>query len=248
MGGFFRQKRLVKNGGEGRGKRRRFPITYKLLMSWRVKRASSCGGFRFYPPHLPHTPTLHSFSVLLPSLRHRVRGWHFYVYPKSDTLLGFFLHARTRRFPKQMRWFVSRYHQETFKKWIKKKKKIEFCNRCSSSDQIWINGRLFEDKETYGGAHLAPLSRSVCITESRLSILRRLMQKNTSISLQPIYIIPVSSSSSFSSAADLTSASPGRSFFFPSVTNWHLATVCILPSDTSALSLSENRDVRYELL
>lgn len=92
---FFCQKRLVKNR---RGKRRRFPITYKLLMSRRAKRASSCGGFRFYPPDPtpphpqppPSTPTLHSFSILLPSLHLRVRRWHFYVYPKSDTVLGFF--------------------------------------------------------------------------------------------------------------------------------------------------------------
>lgn len=83
---FFCPKRLVKNR---RGKRRRFPITYKLLMSRRVKRASSCGGFRFHPP--PPALSLHSFSILLPCLRLRVRRWHFYVYLKSDTLLGFSL-------------------------------------------------------------------------------------------------------------------------------------------------------------
>lgn len=95
---YFCQKRLVKNR-EG-GKQRRFPITYKLLMSRRVKRGSSCGAFRFYPP----PPSIHSqfcsrlsvsvsdvdVFMFIPSL---IPSWVFLcedeMFPETDALLCF---------------------------------------------------------------------------------------------------------------------------------------------------------------
>lgn len=57
-------KKTCKNRGRGK----RFLVTSKLLMSLRVKHASSCGGFRCFLSLLP--PFILNFAPILPPLCH----------------------------------------------------------------------------------------------------------------------------------------------------------------------------------
>lgn len=143
-------KLLPKKTGKNRG-RGRFPIPYKLLMSLRVKHASSCGGFRFFL----FTSPIHSQFCPPPSSSLRLHCAAFMFISQvwcpprvQKRNAGVFSPCKQTR----MCSFISLHHLEVLK--IQEK---TFLNRCSSHEsntvlEFEINEMksAHKDPHTYG--------------------------------------------------------------------------------------------------